>query len=73
MEESLPSEIEPCLMSKATVAEALGEICDACGKITLSVFLKSPSISLRLNHRGLNQKAWIKALIQNVPITRWIH
>lgn len=47
----------------------LDQICDACGEMSLSAILKSPSISLRHNFSGLDQKQWIKAQILNPPIT----
>src|SRR5450756_2026588 len=66
MKETFQDATEPCT---GAVLGTLDQICDACGEMSLSAFLKSPSISLRHNHYGLDQKEWIKAQILNPPIT----
>lgn len=45
------------------------DLCDACGDLTLDDFVKSPSVSLRGNHSGLERKEWLVALAANPPLT----
>lgn len=66
MKENFQDATEPCI---GAVLETLDRICNACGEMSLSTILKSPSISLRHNHSGLDQMEWIKAQILNPPIT----
>jgi hypothetical protein len=66
MKENFQDATEPCI---GAALETFDRICNACWKMSLSAILKSPSISLRHNHSGLDQMDWIKAQILNPPIT----
>jgi hypothetical protein len=65
MKETFQDATEPCT---GAVLETLDHICDVCGEMSLSALLKSPSISLRENLSGLDQREWIKEQILNPPI-----
>ncbi|KAH6669468.1 heterokaryon incompatibility protein-domain-containing protein [Halenospora varia] len=65
MGETLLGTTEPCT---GPVVGTPDQICDGCGKLTLSALLKSPSISLRKKHYGLDEMERFKALVSNPPI-----
>lgn len=45
------------------ISEPLTQPCRACQALTLDALLKSPSISLKGNHTGMEPREWIEALI----------
>ena len=65
MGETFQDAAEPCT---GAVLGTLDHICNVCGEMSLSALLKSPSISLRENLSGLDQREWIKEQILNPPI-----